>query len=131
MNVHVHCMSIPMSIMYMDMHMMSICIMSHMMHILHGISMLTATDSQVASGTTLVMQCNCIDYTVAAAVCLVIMCPVIMCFFACRDIVDNKIPAREVGQDLRKVTDTLVHTVTDTEQTVESRVSNRAAQCVQ
>ena len=59
------------------------------------------------------------------------MCLVIMCRFACRDIVDNKIAAREVGQDLRKVTDTLVDTVTDTEQTVESRVSNRIAQCVQ
>lgn len=40
-----------------------------------------------------------------------------------RDIVDNKIAAGEVGKDLRKVADTLVETVTETEKTVDKNVS--------
>ena len=49
---------------------------------------------------------------------------------SCRDIVDNKIAADEVGKDLRQVTDTLVDTVTDTEKKVETRVSLPASQSV-
>ncbi|DBA93345.1 TPA: hypothetical protein ACH3X2_003622 [Trebouxia sp. C0005] len=40
-----------------------------------------------------------------------------------RDIVDNKIAAGEVGKDLRRVADTLVETVTETEKTVDKNVS--------
>lgn len=42
----------------------------------------------------------------------------------CRDIVNNKIAAGEVGDDLRKVASTLTDTVTQTERTVEKKVSN-------
>ena len=41
----------------------------------------------------------------------------------CRDIVDNKIAAGEVGKDLKRVADTLVDTVTETEKSVEKKVS--------
>jgi len=37
--------------------------------------------------------------------------------------VDNKIAAGEVGQDLRRVADTLVETVTETERAVDKNVS--------
>ncbi len=40
-----------------------------------------------------------------------------------RDIVDNKIAAGEVGKDLKRVADTLVETVTETEKTVDKNVS--------
>lgn len=40
-----------------------------------------------------------------------------------RDIVDNKIAAGEVGKDLKRVADTLVETVTETEQVVDKNVS--------
>lgn len=45
--------------------------------------------------------------------------------FGCfsRDIVNNKIAAGEVGDDLRKVASTLSDTVTQTERTVEKKVS--------
>ena len=51
---------------------------------------------------------------------------VLSLFLLCRDIVDNKIAAGEVGKDLRRVADTLVETVTETEQVVDKNVSHRA-----
>ena len=39
---------------------------------------------------------------------------------------DNKIAAGEVGKDLKRVADTLVETVTETEQVVDKNVSHRA-----
>ena len=56
------------------------------------------------------------------------MCLHPTCDCICRDIVDNKIAPGEVGKDLRKVTNTLVDTVADTEQTAESRVSVSTAE---
>ena len=49
----------------------------------------------------------------------------------CRDIVDNKIAAREVGDDLRKVTNSLTDTVSQTERTAEKKVSNNGMCCAQ